>query len=291
MTSLPLDVDADEIASVFKRCGLIAEATDGAEQRIKMYYDENGDFKGEALVVYFKPESVPLAIQMLDDSDFRLGLEGPHGKMRVTEADSSFKKNQDESKKDASAQQSSTAPKRKKKMTKEQKQIIQKTQKMNKYASLPTNHNLLITRSSRLADWSSDEDRDPSALPQTNPRFDKVVILKHMFTLAELEDDPAAAMDIREDIREEAEKLGAVANVTLFDQEPQGVITVRFRDSRAAQACVDLMNGRHFDGRTVAASIAEGGERFKKRKEKGDDAEAEEEERMEKFGDWLEQEE
>lgn len=52
---------------------MIAEGTDNNSKRIKMYNDKNGKFSGEALVVFFRPESVSLAIQMLDDSNFRLG--------------------------------------------------------------------------------------------------------------------------------------------------------------------------------------------------------------------------
>lgn len=37
---------------------------------------------------------------------------------------------------------------------------------------------------SKLADWDDD---DPSALPDTTSRMERVVILKHMFTLQELE--------------------------------------------------------------------------------------------------------
>lgn len=37
---------------------------------------------------------------------------------------------------------------------------------------------------SKLADWDDD---DPQAILDTSSRWDKVVILKHMFTLAELE--------------------------------------------------------------------------------------------------------
>lgn len=37
---------------------------------------------------------------------------------------------------------------------------------------------------SKLADWDDD---DPSALVETTSKFDKVVILKHMFTLQELQ--------------------------------------------------------------------------------------------------------
>lgn len=50
---------------------MIAEEIDGQNKRIKMYKDEHGNFKGDALVMYFKPESVNLAVQLLDDSQFR----------------------------------------------------------------------------------------------------------------------------------------------------------------------------------------------------------------------------
>ncbi len=77
-----------------------------------------------------------------------------------------------------------------------------------------------------------------------------------MFTLAELEvsvrdilptsapslhasqDDPAAILDIKEDIREECSKLGEVTNVVLFDKELDGVASVRYSNAEAAKACV-----------------------------------------------------
>jgi HIV Tat-specific factor 1 len=74
-------------------------------------------------------------------------------------------------------------------------------------------------------------------------KWDKVVILKHMFTLQELEEDPAAMLEIKEDIREECAKLGEVTNVVLFDKEPQGVARVRFKDAQAAEACVKVSCG------------------------------------------------
>lgn len=115
VTSIPLDADQEEINNVFSRCGVIAEEIDSGKPRIKMYEDDQGQFKGDALVVYFRPESVNLAIQMLDDSDFRLGTEGPSGKMRVQAADFSYKSQQE-------------APAKSNK--KDQKKIIKRTQKM-----------------------------------------------------------------------------------------------------------------------------------------------------------------
>lgn len=86
-----------------------------------------------------------------------------------------------------------------------------------------------------MADWDDD---DPSAMTTASSRWDKVVILKHMFTLKELEDDPAAMLDVKEDIREECEKLGEVTNVTLYDKEEDGIASVRFANVQSAKGCV-----------------------------------------------------
>ncbi|KAH8425957.1 U2 snRNP complex subunit CUS2 [Aspergillus melleus] len=265
VTSIPLDAGFEEIRDTFSKCGVIAEEIDSGRPRIKMYNDDDGKFKGEALIVYFRPESVNLAIQMLDDSNFRIGQEGPQGPMRVQIADFSFKSQQE--------QPARTS-------MRDRRKIIQRTQKLN----------------SKLADWDDD---DPSTLPETNSKFEKIVILKHMFTLEELNEDPAAILDIKEDIREECSKLGEVTNVVLYDKEADGVVMVRFLEPEAAKRCIQVMDGRYFGGTRVEAYIANGSERFKKSNEKraaledlaerGLDAEdSDEEQRLDEFGTWLE---
>lgn len=236
---------------------MIAEEIDSGKPRIKMYEDNQGQFKGDALVVYFRPESVKLAVQMLDDSDFRPGERGPDGRMKVQVADYSYKKQAD-------------APTEKTKAVNRDKQkIMKKTEKMNR----------------KLADWDDD---DPSTLQDTSSRWDKVVILKHMFTLEELEEDPAAMLEIKEDIREECEKFGPVTNVQLFDKEPEGVTSVRFGNVTAADACVRVMNGRWFDKRQLVAQISTGKEKFQKSRAKEADSDEEGEDRLDAFGSWLE---
>ena len=133
---------------------------------------------------------------------------------------------------------------------------------------------------SRLADWDDD---DPQALPETSSRFDKVVVLTKMFTLADLAEDAHAASDITEDVREECEKLGAIANITLFDQEADGVVTVRFADARAAAACIRAFQGRWFDHRQIGARKGTGEDRFKKMRKGAREKEEEERERLEAF--------
>ncbi|KAF2430541.1 putative nuclear mRNA splicing factor-associated protein [Tothia fuscella] len=257
VTSLPEDVTVEEVHTTFSKFGLIAEEIETGKPRIKLYEDESGKPKGDALIIYFRPESVNLAIQMLDDSDFRLGEKGPSGPMTVKAADFSYKKQKD-------------APKQTN--MREKKKIIKRMQKLN----------------NKLADWDDD---DPSAQPEVSSRWDKVVILKHMFTLEELEGEPTAILDIKEDIREEGGKVGEVTNVVLFDKEPEGVASVRFTTPQAANACVKLFDGRMFGGKKVVAYISQGNDRFKKTNEKKameEGSDSEDEKRLGKFEEWLE---
>lgn len=49
-----------------------------------------------------------------------------------------------------------------------------------------------------------------------------MVVLKHMFTVKELDEDPGLALDLKEEVREEAESVGTVTNVTLYDVSTRG---------------------------------------------------------------------
>ncbi|KAI4863729.1 hypothetical protein F4820DRAFT_426047 [Hypoxylon rubiginosum] len=278
VTGLPLDVTVDEVHEVFSRkCGVIAEEIDSGRPRIKLYADEKGSFKGDALVVFFKPQSVEMAIMLLDDTDFRFTSSGlTSGRMRVQAADSSYKKTNYErdsnNKEEASANNGDAhegngdrsnaitgAGKPKDKTREQDKQkIIKRTQKLD----------------AKLADW--DDDDPYGGQLETAVRRDRLVILRHMFTLQELDEDPAAMLEIKEDIREECSKLGPVTNVVLYDLEEEGIASVKFKTPEAAEACVELMDGRAFDGRTVRATIATGREKYKKSgKKQGEDVEAE----------------
>lgn len=62
----------EEIVKCFSKCGVVEEDDEG-EPKVKMYAKEDGSFSGEALVVYFKEDSVLLALNVLDESELRLG--------------------------------------------------------------------------------------------------------------------------------------------------------------------------------------------------------------------------
>jgi HIV Tat-specific factor 1 len=85
---LPLDAEVDEIVERFSKCGVVEEDDEG-EPKVKMYAKEDGTFNGEALVVYFKEDSVLLALNILDDAELRFG--DPSTVMRVARADFTHK--------------------------------------------------------------------------------------------------------------------------------------------------------------------------------------------------------
>lgn len=78
---------------MFQKYGIIDQGADG-NKRIRMYTDEHGSFNGDCLIVYFKKESVDLAIRMMDEYYFRFD-DRSQGVIRVREAELSYKKHKD----------------------------------------------------------------------------------------------------------------------------------------------------------------------------------------------------
>jgi len=63
-----------EIATFFKKCGLIKIDQQTGELKIKIYKDESGKPKGDCRVAYENIESVQMALDMLNDSEIRQGF-------------------------------------------------------------------------------------------------------------------------------------------------------------------------------------------------------------------------
>lgn len=73
----------------------------------------------------------------------------------------------------------------------------------------------------KLNEWDDDDGFGPSITEEDKSREEnrtsRVVVLKHMFTLKELDEDASLLLDLKEDVREECETLGEVTNVVLYD--------------------------------------------------------------------------
>jgi len=74
VTGIPEDIEDGEFADYFQKCGILDKDPETAQRKCKVYRDDNGRAKGDGVVHYYKPESVQLAITILDGSDIKPGF-------------------------------------------------------------------------------------------------------------------------------------------------------------------------------------------------------------------------
>ncbi|XP_021843433.1 splicing factor U2AF-associated protein 2 isoform X1 [Spinacia oleracea] len=79
------------------------------------------------------------------------------------------------------------------------------------------------------------------------------VILSNMFTTAEMREELSLRDELEVDVREECGKLGPVDFIKVCENNPHGVVLVRYKDRTDAKKCIDLMDGRWFGGRQIHA--------------------------------------
>lgn len=207
-------------------------------QKVKIYKDSEGNFKGDALISFENIESVETAIEMLDKSNIR-----PDCIITVQPAEFEMKGDEYRERK------------------RQKVDLIKKKQ-------------IAAEKSRRFA--FSEEQAAQIGL--------KICILKHLFTLEEVKENPNLLNEIDIDVRSELEaKCGKVSKFEIFHDHPDGVIKVKFENTLEAEACIELMNGRLYDGREITAEYWDGKEDFKRVRENEGDLE----QRVNDFGDWL----
>ena len=207
VSNLPLDCDSVELNQLFSRYGVISQDLLTNKPRIKRYVDSNGQFKGDALIVYLKPESVDLAIQMLDDAPIRVGDNS--NRIKVEKAQ--FKPENDTD--------DTSTPKERRVLDDKERELVKKR---------------LRQLNSRIENWQGDDDNN------VNLKWQKTMVLKRAFTLDELKEDPEVLQDIEEDIMEECGKFGKVEKIIVFDLEEEGVVLVRFTEPDSTTKCIEV---------------------------------------------------
>mmetsp|Transcript_25929 Transcript_25929/g.75550 ORF Transcript_25929/g.75550 Transcript_25929/m.75550 type:complete len:218 (+) Transcript_25929:1068-1721(+) len=204
--------------------------------------------KGDGSICYAKPESVALAIQVLDGGRLRGDVV-----LKVSEAKFELKGEQFD-------------PTKRRKVSEAAKKV----------AKAATEQALA---------WN--EDDDSGLLAQTKGKGGlKIVVIERMFVPSDF-DDPKFEEELQEELVTELEaKVGEPEKLTLFPKNPRGVVIAKFKTAFAAEECIKLMHGRFFAERKLVCYYWDGATDYTVR---ADDAE--EEKRIEKFGDWIEEQE
>ena len=87
----------------------------------------------------------------------------------------------------------------------------------------------------KMLSWNEGEDLDDKGL--------KIVILMNVFTLEESQQEENYFKDLELDIREECQtKVGSIQRMKIFENNPQGVILIKFKTSVAADECIKVKN-------------------------------------------------
>ena len=109
-----------------------------------------------------------------------------------------------------------------------------------------------------------------------------IVVLRNLFGAAEAA-APGFVADLCADVAPELEaRCGALAKLTVFPRHAEGVAVAKFRTPGAAAACLEAMHGRFFGGRRLVAQFWDGVEDFTHR-----ETEAESSSREASFGAFL----
>lgn len=76
-------------------------------------------------------------------------------------------------------------------------------------------------------------------------------MVKNLFHPREAAATPGFFDELQEDLGEECGRLGHLEKVTIFERHPEGVVILKYATAFAAEQCVKLMNNRFFAGRKL----------------------------------------
>lgn len=246
VTGIPSDATERELATHFTKCGILLPNPQTGRPRIKMYTHSDGSLKGDALLTYAMRPSVDNALELLDNAPLR----PPHALLRVQEASFEHKRQRADN-----TPISTTAA----------TGIIQPT------TSNPSTKGNVSVRDIVQDALTWDDGPRRSNAP-------RIVILKNAFSPSD-----ADYKLIRQDMEDGCSVCGDVDKITVFERSPDGVVAIKFASSEAALTCIDVMNGRWYDGRKLDAAFYDGKTDYRYK-----ETDADREERDRKWKQWLE---
>lgn len=261
VTGLPHNTNEEEVAAYFSKVGIIELDPETQKPKIKLYRhkDESnmssGVLKGDASICYARPESVELALQILDENLFRDGATLSVQRAKFEQHGTVLLDG--DGKKGAGGRRMVSEAKR----------------KVARLAAL------------QAVGWDESENgRIAGGLKGL-----RMIVLMNIFDPAELKQDTNDEIlhTLEKEVRTECEEIGTVEKMTVFSNHPSGVMIVKFTQPTAASEAVTKFNGKVWrNGRKVEASYWDGVTDYTCRDAVKEEKEAEK--RLDEFGDWLE---
>ncbi|EGC32981.1 hypothetical protein DICPUDRAFT_155008 [Dictyostelium purpureum] len=221
ISGLPIDgsVREEEINKYLKKCGFVKKNEYG-RPIINLYVDENNLFTGNALVSFERKESIPIAILQYDDTEI---VPNHPIKLRKATLEESLSVN------NATQNSNNNSNNKKKKQKKSGQDKRSEYENELKYG------------------WADSES--------------KTVIIKNLFSPSEAWEDPNFFNSLQADLEDETHgcaKCGEISSIHIFEYNPDGVVSVKFKEFESAESCVALMDGRFFGGRKLSADFYDG---------------------------------
>lgn len=116
-----------------------------------------------------------------------------------------------------------------------------------------------------------------------------MVAIRNAFTLHLLDEDAELKSALYDDMKDEGQSHGVVKNVTVYDKERSGLVTVRFADAAAAKAFATAVHGRSYNKRILRTELVSGSDPKWERTHKTEaEKDEEEKKRIEEYSNYIE---
>ncbi len=303
VSGLPIDTNEEEVSRFFSKVGIIALDPETQQPKVKLYRysqqdieqattgaegHEVGQLKGDASICYARPESVDLAVQILDEALFRPPTSSSSNEsMMIRVERAKFE------------QHGETFDERRRRLA-----TSRTKQKVVRLAAL------------QAMDW--DDEGDVNGRISGGRKGLRIIVLKHVFDPRKVkrqpknnkknsihhddheddqEEEEGWELQVERHVRQICEEFGTLEKITIFSKHREGVVLVKFVQPSAATEAVQHYNihnhgnGSHgiekwSAGRNIEASYWDGVTDYTVRDEEREQKEMER--RQDEFGNWLE---
>ncbi|CAB3407053.1 unnamed protein product [Caenorhabditis bovis] len=114
-----------------------------------------------------------------------------------------------------------------------------------------------MAQQNKIFEWQPEKPRN------YRPPSDCTVIVKNLFTLEQMAKNAALLLDLKEEMELSCQKYGTVKKVVVYDNHPEGVVSVTFTNTEESDMAVKFLNGRVVDGRKLSAELWDGKTKYK----------------------------